>query len=341
MKKCMIWLVAAVMMVLAACSGNSGGSESSSGSGGSKETKTMKMAVATSKDRSLTQGLYKFQEIVEAETNGTIKVEVFPDGQLGGDRVVFEGLKMNSIQGTTMSTGPIAGFVKEFEVLDFPYLFKDEETAYKVLDGQIGTDLLTKLDSQGIVGLNYWENGFRQLTNNKREVKSVEDVKGLKIRTLENELHIDLWKSLGANPSPMPYTELFTGLEQGVVDGQENPAGNITTGNFYEVQDYVTKTDHIYNASVFMISDKFMQTLSDEEKEIVTKASEEARDYQRELNQKESEEAFAALEKEGMKVTELSEEARKDFEDKAKEIYSKYTEKVGKELVDQIMNEIK
>ncbi|WP_046180067.1 TRAP transporter substrate-binding protein [Domibacillus tundrae] len=336
MKKLIVLLVTMTMMILAACSG-SGESES----GGAAEVKTMKMAVATSKDRSLTKGLDKFKEIVEEETNGSIKVEVYPDGQLGGDRVVFEGLKMNSIQGTTMSSGPIAGFVKEFEVLDFPYLFKDEETAYKVLDGEIGTDLLTKLDSQGIVGLNYWENGFRQLTNNKREVKSVEDVKGLKIRTLESELHIDLWKTLGANPSPMPYTELFTGLEQGVVDGQENPAGNITTGNFYEVQDYVTKTDHIYNASVFMISDKFMKTLSDEEKEIVTKASEEARDYQRELNQKESEEAFAILEEEGMTVTELSEEARKGFEDKAKEVYSKYTSKVGEELVDQIMNEVK
>ncbi|MCI2256284.1 TRAP transporter substrate-binding protein [Domibacillus sp. PGB-M46] len=336
MKKCSIWLVAAVIMMLAGCSG-----ASTSGKGESAEVKTMKMAVATSKDRSLTKGLDKFKEIVEKESNGSIKVQVFPDGQLGGDRAVFEGLKMNSIQGTTMSSGPIASFVKEFEVLDFPYLFEDEETAYRVLDGEIGTELLKKLDSQGIVGLNYWENGFRQLTNNKHEVKSIKDVKGLKIRTLENELHVDLWKSLGANPSPMPYTELFTALEQGVVDGQENPAGNITTGNFYEVQKYVTKTDHIYNASVFMISDKFMQTLSDEEKEMVTKAAEEARDYQRELNQKESEEAFAALEKEGMKVTELSDEARKGFENKAKEIYSKYTEKVGKELVDEIMNEVK
>jgi tripartite ATP-independent transporter DctP family solute receptor len=201
--------------------------------------------------------------------------------------------------------------------------------------------LLTKLDSQGVVGLNYWENGFRQLTNNKHAVKSLEDVKGLKIRTLENELHIDLWKILGANPAPMPYTELFTALEQGVVDGQENPAGNITTGNFFEVQKHVTKTDHIYNASVFMISDKFMQTLSDEEKEIVTKASKEARDYQRELNQTESEEAFALLEEKGMTVTELSDEARNKFEDQAKEIYGEYTDKVGQELVDLIMNEVK
>ncbi len=336
MKKWMNFVLALMMVMLAACS-----EKSESASGNSAKAKTMKMAVATSKDRSLTQGLYKFQEIVESETGGSIKVEVYPDGQLGGDRVVFEGLKMNSIQGTTMSTGPIAGFVPEFTVFDFPYLFKDEETAYKVLDGKIGTDMLARLEDEGIAGLNYWENGFRDLTNNKHEVKSVDDLKGLKIRTLENELHVDLWKTFGANPTPMAYTELFTSLEQKVVDGQENPVGNVTTGNFFEVQDYLTKTQHIYNASVFMISQKFMDTLSDEEKEIVQKAAAEARDYQRELNQKESEEAYAILKEKGMKVTELSDKALAEFEKKAEPIYEQYKEKVGAELVDQIVSETK
>lgn len=336
MRKWMILVLAMTMMLLAACS-----EKNETGSGSSAKAKTMKIAVATSKDRSLTQGLYKFQEIVEKETDGSIKVDVYPDGQLGGDRVVFEGLKMNSIQGTTMSTGPIAGFVPEFTVFDFPYLFKDEETAYKVLDGKIGTDMLAKLDSQGVVGLNYWENGFRDLTNNKHEVKSVKDLKGLKIRTLENELHVDLWKQFGANPTPMAYTELFTSLEQKVVDGQENPVGNVTTGNLFEVQNYLTKTQHIYNASVFMISQKFMDTLSAQEKEIVEKAAAEARDYQRELNQKESEEAYAVLKEKGMKVTELSDQALAEFEKKAEPIYGQYKEKVGAELVDQILNETK
>lgn len=340
MKKCVIWLVAAVMMLLAACSGENNG-ESESAKSASGETKTMKMAVATSKDRSLTQGLYKFQEIVEAETNGSIKIEVFPDGQLGGDRVVFEGLKMNSIQGTTMSTGPIAGFIPEYTVFDLPYLFKDEETAYKVLDGDLGKEMLAKLESQGIVGFNYWENGFRQLTNNKKEVKSVDDIKGLKIRTLENEMHIDYWKELGANPTPMAYTELFTALEQGIVDGQENPAGNVTTGNLFEVQNYLTKTNHVYNASVFMISQKFMDTLTNEEKEIVQKAADEARDYQRELNKKESEEAYALLEEKGMTVTDLSEKALAEFEVKAKPVYGKYTDVIGADLMDRILNEVK
>ena len=339
MKKILSFVMIMSLLLLGACSGKEASSSSTENK--TVKAKVMKLAVATSKDRSLTKGLYKFGEIVEKETNGSIKVQVYPDGQLGGDTVVFQGLKMGSIQGSTMSTGPIASFAPRFEVFDLPFLFKDESTAYTVLDGPIGDELLKDLPSQGVIGLNYWENGFRHLTNNVREVKKVEDVKGLKIRTLENQLHIDLWKELGANPTPMPYTELFTSLEQHIVDGQENPAGNVTTGNFYEVQKYLTKTGHIYNASVFMVSKKFWDTLSQKEKDVITKASIESRDYQRDLNQKESKEAFAILKEKGMVVTELSPAEKQKFADKVKPIYDKYSPKIGKELVDKILEAVK
>ncbi|RBW70680.1 TRAP transporter substrate-binding protein [Bacillus taeanensis] len=334
MKKILNFSLLLCILLLGACSGQASDSNKDG-------TKTMKLAVATSKDRSLTQGLYKFEEIVEKETNGSIDVEVYPDGQLGGDRVVFEGLKIGSIQGTTMSTGPIASFESRFTVFDLPYLFKDETEAYEVLDGSIGEELLNDLPEQGVIGLNYWENGFRQLTNNVREVKTVGDIKGLKIRTLENELHVDMWKELGANPTPIPYPELFTALEQRIVDGQENPAGNITTGNFYEVQKYLTKTNHIYNASVFMISEKFWNTLSDEEKEIVTKAAEEAKEYQRELNQQESEDAYAFLAAEGMVVTELGEEELQKMFEAVQPVYEKYSSEIGEEFVSKLLEAVK
>lgn len=301
------------------------------------EVKVMKLAVVTPKDRSLTQGLYKFGEIVEKETNGSIKVEVYPDGQLGGDRQVFEAMRMGTIHGSTMSSGPIAADVPRFTALDLPFLFKDEKTAYEVLDGPIGDELLNDLPAVGVIGLNYWENGFRHLTNNKKEVKTLDDIKGLKIRTLENELHIDMWKELGANPTPMAFTELFTALEQGVVDGQENPAGNVTTSKFYEVQKYLTTTGHIYNASVFMISKKFYDTLSDQEKEAVARAAEEAKNYQRELNQKESKEALDFLAENGMTVTELSAEEKQKFLDKVKPVYEKYSATLGADLVNKLM----
>ncbi|WP_088104459.1 TRAP transporter substrate-binding protein [Halalkalibacter urbisdiaboli] len=345
MKKFLGALLMVMLLVLTACGGGeTGGSNESSSDTNeeatpSSEPKTMKLAVATSEERSLTKGLFKFKEIVEEQTGGSIKVEVYPNGQLGGDREVLEGLQLGSIEGTTVSTGPVAQFSPRFTVFDLPFLFPNTETAYEVLDGPIGEELLGDLPEQGIIGLNYWENGFRHLTNDVREVATVEDIKGLKIRTLENELHIDMWKELGANPTPMAFTELFAGLQQGVVDGQENPAGNVTTMNFFEVQQYLTKTNHIYNASVFMISESFWSTLTDEEKEIVKNAADEAKDYQRALNQEEDVQAFEQLVEEGMTITELSEEeAQKLFE--VQPVYEKYSSQIGEEFVNQLIDSI-
>jgi tripartite ATP-independent transporter DctP family solute receptor len=338
MRKLLMSFLIIGLLLLAACSGNTASNESSRTSG---DAKVMKLAVVTSKDRSLTKGLFKFEEIVEKETGGSIQVEVYPDGQLGGDRAVFEGLKMGSIQGTTMSTGPIASFEPKFTVFDLPYLFPDEEKAYEVLDGPIGKELLEDLKQQQVIGFNYWENGFRDLTNNVNEVKSVEDIKGLKLRTLENSLHVDLWKELGANPTPIPYPELFMALEQNTVDGQENPVGNVTTGNIYEVQKYITKTNHVYNASAFMISEKFWNTLSDDEKKVVTEAAEEAKTYQRELNQQETEEAYNLLKEKGMTITELTPEAKEAFVEKVQPIYKKYSQEIGEQYVNKILEAVK
>ncbi|MGJ9383788.1 TRAP transporter substrate-binding protein [Salipaludibacillus sp. CF4.18] len=304
------------------------------------ESKVMRLAVATPEERSLTKGLVRFGEIVEEESDGAITVEVFPNGQLGGDREVFEGLQMNSIQGTTISTGPIAPFAPRFSVFDLPFLFPDSETAYAILDGEIGTDLLGDLPEQGVIGLNYWENGFRHLTNNEREVTTVEDIEGLDIRTLENDLHIDMWRELGANPTPMAFTELFTALEQGVVDGQENPVGNVTTTNFYEVQQYITKTNHIYNASPFMVSAAFWESLTDDEKTIIQSAADQARDHQRELNQQEDIDAFAFLEEEGMTITEFSEEESEKLFNAVQPVYEKYAPEIGEEFVNELLEAV-
>ncbi|ARK30146.1 TRAP transporter substrate-binding protein [Halalkalibacter krulwichiae] len=341
MKKLLTSVSICSVLLLAACGGGQSAEPSATNDVEVPEgVKEMKLAVATPEERSLTQGLYKFQEIVESETGGSIKVEVFPNGQLGGDREVFEGLQFGTIEGTTISTGPVAQFAPRFQMFDLPFLFPNTEVAYEILDGSIGEDLLGDLPEQGVIGLNYWENGFRHLTNNGKEVASLEDIKGLKIRTLENELHIDMWRELGANPTPMAFTELFAALQQGVVDGQENPAGNVTTSKFYEVQDYLTKTGHIYNASLFMISETFWNTLTDEEQEIVRKAADEARDYQRELNQQEEIEAFTFLEENGMTIIELSDEAQQKIFDQVQPVYEKYSASIGEELVQELLDAV-
>jgi len=301
----------------------------------------MKLASANPKERSLTRGLAKFGELVEAATNGSIKVEVFPDAQLGGDIQVYEAMKIGSIQGATMSTGPIASFAKRFNIFDLPFLFKDTDTAYKILDGEIGQELLNDLPETGVIGLSYMENGFRDVTNNKREVKTVADIKGLKIRTLENKLHIELWKTLGAVPTPMAFTELFTSLEQKVVDGQENPSGNVLLNKFYEVQKYLTKTGHVYNASPFIVSKKFWDELSDQEKEAVQKAATEATIWQREENIKESNDSYAKLAEHGMILTELSAEEKSNFVAALQPVYDKFKPEIGADLVDKLLAAVK
>lgn len=344
MKKLFMFFILIGVLILGACSEQSS-NEGTNGSGGSnsdgnKETKLMKLAVVTADDRSLTKGLVKFGEIVEEKTNGSIKVEVYANGSLGGDREVFEALQLGSIQGTTMSTGPIAQFSSKFNVFDLPFLFPTAEIAYEVLDGPTGMDLLKELESQNVIGLNYWENGFRHLTNDIKEVKTPDDVKGLKIRTLENDLHMDIWRALGANPTPMAFTELFAGLQQGVVDGQENPVGNVTGNKFYEVQQYLSKTGHVYNASPFLISKDFWDSLSDEEKEIMKEAAEEAKNHQRELNQQEDEDGYQILTDNGMTVTDLTAEEKELFFEKVQSVYDKYSSEIGKEFVDQLLEEI-
>ena len=303
--------------------------------------KVMKCGIVTNKDRSLSKGLVEFGKILEKETGGSIKVQVFTDGVLGGDRQTLEGLQMGTIHCTSVSTGPIAAFVPQFDVFDLPFLFKDKATAFKVVDGPIGQELLNKLPAVGMIGFNYWENGFRHLTNNKREVKTAEDIKGLKIRTLESKIHVDTWKQLGANPTPMSFSQLYTALEQGVVDGQENPFGNVVSNKFNEVQKYLTTTGHVYNASPFLLSKKFYDGLTDKEKEAVKKAAKEAQAFQRAANDKEDQDSVGTLTQRGMKITALNPGEQQKVVASLKPVYDKYAEALGKELVEKLLAAVK
>jgi len=322
-------IVSCLLLTLLASCGNA--------EANSKDVKILRMANATPDERSLSRALYKFGDIIEEETNGSIQVEVYTNTILGGDREIFERMQFNIIQGATISTGPIAQFAKDFNVFDLPFLFPDKDSAFEVLDGPIGQELLEKLEEQNIVGLNYWENGYRQLSNNKREIKQLEDVNGLDIRTLENKLHMNIWKQLGANPTAVSYGELYLAMEQGIVDGQENPAGNVVNSKFYEVQKYITKTDHIYNASPLMISKPFWESLTSEEQEIIKAAAEEMKHEQREQNQKENDESYELLEEQGMVVTELSEKERLRLREAVEPVYDQYRKAYGNEVLDKML----
>lgn len=210
-----------------------------------------------------------------------------------------------------------------------------------MLDGEIGEELLAKLEDEDIIGMNFWENGFRHVTNSVKEVKSPEDLKGLKIRTMESEIHLDLWDAFGAIPTSMAFPELFAALQQGVVDGQENPYVVTATNNFYEAQDYLTETEHVYGANIFLISAAFWDTLTKEEKDIIQVAAENAKEYQREVEQEQAKQYVTQLKEEGMKVTTLTEEEKEAFIKKAAPIYDMYAEKIGEDLVQRTIEAAK
>lgn len=302
---------------------------------------TLKLGFGSSLDKSsMGLGLQKFKEIVEKETNGRITIQIFPDGQLGNDKSMMESLQMGTLDMTLPSTAPIANFTKTFMVFDLPFLFQNEEVADKVLDGPVGQEILKTLEDVGMVGIAFWENGFRNITNSKRPINSLADLKGLKIRVMQNPIHIETFKVWGANPVPLPYNEVFTALEQKVIDGQENPNTLIYDAGFYEVQKYLTVSKHFYTPFVLMISKKTWDKLSPEDQEIIKKAGAEAGVYQRKVNRELAEKYLEEMKKAGIQVNVLSDEAKKEFIEKSKEVYNKFESDVGKDRLQKVMDEI-
>ncbi|MGE6299118.1 DctP family TRAP transporter solute-binding subunit, partial [Guptibacillus hwajinpoensis] len=209
-----------------------------------------------------------------------------------------------------------------------------------VLDGEVGQELLQKLESQNLVGLSYWENGFRDLTNSERAVATMEDFDGLKIRTMENDLHLDAFKALGANPTPMAFTELFTALQQGTVDGQENPYATIYLQKFYEVQNHVSNTHHIYSPFVFLMSKSFYDGLTEDQQKIMKEAAVEAGKYERKLNREANDKYLQSLQDEGMEYTEITPEAREEMVKAVAPVIDEYKGQIGEETVDKVYKAI-
>ena len=329
--------------MLAACgnsgekSSSNGGNESASGSG---DSKVIKAGIGLNDQHPQYKGLLKFKEIVEEKTDGAITVETYHSGQLGDDRSMTEALQLGTQEVTIPSTAPLANFVPDFSVFDIPFLFPNEEVADTVLDGEVGQDLLKKLESQNLVGLSYWENGFRDLTNSKHAVATMDDFDGLKIRTMENDLHLDAFKALGANPTPMAFTELFTALQQGTVDGQENPYATIYLQKFYEVQSHVSNTHHIYSPFVFLMSKSFYDGLTEDQQKIVKEAAVEAGKYERKLNREANEKYLQSLQDEGMEYTEITPEAREEMVKAVAPVIDEYKGQIGEETVDKVYKAI-
>ena len=304
------------------------------------QERTLRFPSASNKGHPQVEGVEKFAELVEEKSGGLITVRPFPGGVLGADLQTVSAMQGGTIDLTVMNASLLAGNVKEFAVLDFPFLFNNSEEAYTVVDGPIGQKLFEKLPEKNLIGLAYWDLGFRQMNNAERPIEKAEDLEGLKMRVIPTPIYIDFMNAIGANAVPMPFTETYTALETGAVDGMTNPLLNITDMKFFEVTEYLTLTNHMYNPQAVIMSKITWDKLSDAEKKIMREAAAEATVYQRQVTQEANAEALEQLKEEGMEVTELPPEEIAKLKEKAKPVIEKYTQDVGPELVAELMAEI-
>lgn len=285
-------------------------------------------------------GAVKFAERVAAKSGGRIKVATFAGGVLGGDLQTVSALQGGTIEMTVLNAGLLATQVKEMAVFDLPFLFSNADEADAVADGPIGRKLLAKLADKGLIGLAYWDLGFRNLTNSKRPVARLEDIAGLKIRVVQSPIYIDLFNALGANATPMAFTEVYTALESKALDGQETPYNIIYTSRFYEVQKYLSATRHIYGPGVVLVGRKFWDQLSGDEKKVLQDSCTEARDVERKASHDLDQRVLTEMKAKGLQFNDITPAERARMRDAVKPVVEKYTAVIGADLVKQAYAEI-
>jgi TRAP-type transport system periplasmic protein len=300
---------------------------------------TFRFATANPTGHPIVTGAEKFAELVSQKSGGKMTVKLFPGGVLGGDVQVLSAVQGGTIDLTSMNSGILQGQVKEYAALDFPFLFNDGREADAVVDGPIGKQLADKLPAKGLVSLTFYELGFRNLTNSKRPIAKADDIQGLKIRVIQSPIYIDTFSALGANPVPMPITEVYTAMEQKTIDGHENPFTVIEANKFYEVQKYLTVSRHIYNPQSLLMSKRTWDRLSKEEQDIIVAAATESTPYQRKVSRDAQDKSLATL-KTKMEVTELSAAEIAKIRTKLQPVIAKYSAEVGPDFVKQLYSEI-
>ncbi|WP_174614703.1 TRAP transporter substrate-binding protein [Virgibacillus ihumii] len=328
MKKIMTLFIVGLLIIVAGCSG-----DSADGSGGV----TLKLAHTGSDTHQYQIASEKFKELVEEKSNGQVTIEIHGNATLGSEGEAVQQVMDGTLDMTTVAAGSaFANTVPSFKVFGIPYLFKDREHVYSVLDGKIGDDLLSKVDEHGMKGLGWWEVGFRHLTNSRGPIKKPEDVDGLKIRVQPTAVWEEHMKALGATPTPIAFNELYSALDQGVVDGQENPLATINSMKFYEVQEYVALTAHAYTPAVVVMGNNAWKKLNEDQQKAVQSAVNETRDYIRQTLKEKDEKIINKLKEKGVTVTRPDRQA---FREATKNVKEAVSEQVPSELIKRIKNQ--
>lgn len=276
-------------------------------------------------------------EHVEKASDGKFKFRHFPSSALGGEREVVEGVQLGTVEATIASTGTLSNFVPAVGVVDIPFLFRDLDHARRVLDGDVGQKMLEQFAPRGLVALAWGEQGFRHITNNRHAIAAPGDVKGLKLRTMENPVHILAFKTLGAAPTPMAWPEVTGALQQGTIDGQENPLSVIVSANLAQVQKHLTLTGHVYAPVAVLVSPRFWKSLSDQEKAIFTEGAKAAAQASRDYVDGVEKEGVDKLRKAGMEVGTIAPEQREAFQAALEPAYKQYYKQYDKALIDSIV----
>ena len=298
------------------------------------QTWTFKLGTATAPDHAYNVGAKRFAELMAQRTRDKVKIDVHPATQLGNERDMIEGLQLGTVDFVVTSTGPVGGFVPKMFVVDLPFLFRDREHAYKVLDGPIGGGLLDAFSGKQIKGLAFWENGFRQITNNVRPIDKPDDLKGIKIRTMENKIHLAAFRAFGASPTPMAWSEVYTALQQGTIDGQENPIAVVYTSKLAEVQKYLALTGHFYSPALLLMSMKAYNSLPEDIRKIILDTALECATFERNLLRDDEAKQLQELKAKGMQVTTPN---KMPFQDAAAPVFKEFESQFGKEMIDQII----
>ncbi len=301
--------------------------------GASAQT-TIEVGHATTLDSHYGMGMTRFGEVLEELSGGDMTLVQHPAAALGGEREMIEAVQIGALDMVITSTGPLPNFVPETQVLDLPFLFRDYDHARGVLDGEIGQELLAKVEEAGFKPLAWTENGFRHITNSQRPIETPEDLAGLKIRTMENPIHLKAFEALGAAPTPMSFAELFTALQQGVVDAQENPIVVISVSNFSEVQKYLTLSGHLYSPAIILMSQSKWDSLTEEQQGWVMEAAKASVGVTRDRVTELEETGVDKLRDQGMEV--VTEIDRPAFEAAVQPAYEQYSSQFGDEMIERI-----
>ncbi|ELB2872703.1 TRAP transporter substrate-binding protein [Vibrio alginolyticus] len=305
-------------------------------------TSVIRLAHDSQETSPVHKAMLYFEQEVEARSNGEIEVEIYPARQLGDVRETTELVQQGNLQMTFGASVLLSPYVPEFNVLDVFYLFDSEEQAHKALDSEkIGQPLLNAMESKGFHGLGFMEVGFRSVTNNKQPVDSIEDLKGLKIRSASNPTQISAWKSIGTAPTPLSWGEIFTSLQQGLINAQESAIYSIYAERFYEAQKYLSLTNHIYTNYVLFMNKSFWDSLPAAQQALISEVSKETIAKQRELAAQQNREVIKELEAKGMTVNIVPDEVRSIMKEKMNAaVYQDLRSKTGKDLFDNVMAEI-